>query len=228
MSEDKDISESGWLRRLAERLKPAAKARTHLLAAASLWTVVGLGLLTLGLIWCFAVRLPWPFVLAVLGIAAGSLKGRFVLRRLAEKNAARVVRRGDGHCLGGFLSVKTWLLVAVMMTSGILLRRSGVPHPILGVLYSAIGTALLAGSIPLWKARRQLGGEDPFRRAPGRPGRPASPSRAGHETPPCDQGGDSPLEPSTSGSPGQDPEHIAARQLGGEDPFRRAPGRSGA
>jgi hypothetical protein len=36
------------------------------------------------------------------------------------------------------------------------------------------------------------------------------------------------LEPSTSGSPGQDPEHIAARQLGGEDPFRRAPGRSGA
>jgi len=135
-----------------------------------LWTVVGLGLLTLGLIWCFAVRLPWPFVLAVLGIAACSLNGRFVLRRLAEKNAARVVRRGDGHCLGGFLSVKTWLLVAVMMTSGILLRRSGVPHPILGVLYSAIGTALLAGSIPLWKARRQLGGEDPFRRAPGKPG----------------------------------------------------------
>jgi methionyl-tRNA synthetase len=42
----------------------------------------------------------------------------------------------------------------------------------------------------------QFGGEDPFQRAPGRPGRPASPSWAGHETPPCDQGGDSPLEPS--------------------------------
>jgi hypothetical protein len=41
-------------------------------------------------------------------------------------------------------------------------------------------------------AQSQFGGEDPFQRAPGRPGRPASPSRAGHETPPCDQGGDSP------------------------------------
>lgn len=146
------------MRRLAERLKPAAKARTHLLAAAGLWTLVGLGLSILGYIWCFAVRLPWPFVLAALGIVAGSLKGRFVLRRLAEKNAARVIRRGDGHCLGGFLSIKTWILVAVMMASGILLRRSGVPHAILGVLYSAIGTALLAGSIPLWQARRRTAG----------------------------------------------------------------------
>jgi hypothetical protein len=154
------------MRRLAERLKPAAKARTHLLMAAGLWTAVGLGLSTLGFIWCFAARIPWPFVLAALGIVAGSLKGRFVLRRLAEKNAARVIRRGDGQCLGGFLSVKTWLLVALMMTSGILLRRSGVPHPILGVLYSAIGTALLAGSIPLWKARRRFGGEASFPQPP--------------------------------------------------------------
>ena len=169
MPEDKDPSESGRIRRLAERLKPATTARTRLLAAAGLWTIVGLGLSILGFIWCFAVRLPWPFALAVLGIAAGSLKGRFVLRGLAEKNAARVIRRGDGRCLGGFLSIKTWLLVTVMMTSGIILRRSGVSHPILGVLYSAIGTALLAGSVPLWKARRQFGGEAPSPRPPGSP-----------------------------------------------------------
>ena len=153
----------GPVRRLAERLKPAASARSHLLAAAGLWTLVGLGLSTLGYIWCFGVPLPWPFLLAAVGIIAGSLKGRFVLRRLAEKNAARVIRRGDGQCLGGFLSVKTWLLVAVMMTSGILLRRSGVPHYILGPLYAAIGTALLAGSIPLWKARRRSRGESRMR-----------------------------------------------------------------
>ncbi len=43
---------------------------------------------------------------------------------------------------------------------------------------------------------QQFGGEDPFQRASNFARRPASPSRAGHETPPCDQGGDSPLEPS--------------------------------
>jgi len=52
------------------------------------------------------------------------------------------------------------------------------------------------GNSNLFRRSSQFGGEDPFQRAPGRPGGPASPSWAGHETPPCDQGGDSPLEPS--------------------------------
>jgi hypothetical protein len=156
MTEPPVKHDHGPVRRMVERFKPAASARTHLLAAAGLWTAVGLGLSVLGFIWCFSTPLPWPFLLAAVGVFAGSLKGRFVLRRLAEKNATRVIRRGDGHCLGGFLSVKTWLLVAVMMTSGMLLRRSGVPHSILGPLYAAIGTALLAGSVPLWKARRRM------------------------------------------------------------------------
>jgi len=42
-----------------------------------------------------------------------------------------------------------------------------------------------------------------FQRAPGRPGRPASLSRAGHETPPCDQGGDSPLDSSRAAPRGK-------------------------
>jgi hypothetical protein len=74
---------------------------------------------------------------------------------MADWNTARIIARGDGHCLGGFLAPKTWLLVAVMMGSGILLRRSGVPRPILGVLYTAVGTGLLIGGRQLWKAWRE-------------------------------------------------------------------------
>jgi len=136
----------------AERWKPAAGVRAHLVAAAGLWTVVGLGLAAAGLVWCFGPPLPWSVVLAAAGLAAGLVKGRYVIRRMAEKNAARIIARGDGHCLGGFLSVKTWLLVAAMMASGMVLRRSAVPRPVLGVVYTAVGTALLAGSVVLWKA----------------------------------------------------------------------------
>lgn len=138
----------------AERWKPTAGVRAHLVAAAGLWTVVGLGLTAAGLVWCSGVSLPWAVVLAGAGLAAGLVKGRYVIRRLAEKNAARIIARGDGHCLGGFLSVKTWLLVAAMMASGMVLRRSAVPRPVLGVLYTAVGTALLAGSLILWRALR--------------------------------------------------------------------------
>ena len=83
---------------------------------------------------------------------------------MAERNAARIIARGDGRCLGGFLSLKTWLLVVLMMTSGIILRRSAVPRPVLGVLYSAVGTALLVGCVTLWKAfgrLRRPGGNQP-------------------------------------------------------------------
>jgi len=42
-----------------------------------------------------------------------------------------------------------------MMGAGYVLRHSGVPRPALGVLYVAIGTALLLGSTPLWQALRR-------------------------------------------------------------------------
>ncbi len=139
----------------AERWKPAAGVRAHLVAAAGLWTMVGLGLAAAGLAWSFGTPLPWSLLLAAAGIGAGLVKGRYVIRRLAERNASRIIARGDGHCLGGFLSAKTWLLVVVMMASGMVLRRSAVPRPVLGVVYSAVGTALLAGSVILWRALRQ-------------------------------------------------------------------------
>jgi len=140
---------------LAERFKPSARAKTHLLAAALLWTVVGLGLTTAGLVWSFSSALPWSLLLAAAGIAAGTVKGRLVIRKMADWNTARIIARGDGRCLGGFLAPKTWLLVIVMMGSGILLRRSGVPRPILGILYTAVGTGLLIGGQKLWKAWRE-------------------------------------------------------------------------
>jgi hypothetical protein len=152
---------SSW----AERWKPAAGVRLHLLAAALLWTAVGVGLSTAGIAWCFSARTPW--VPLVLGVGAGALKGIFIIAKVAARNARRIVARGDGKCLGGFLSIKTWLLVAAMMGSGMLLRRSAIPRPVLGALYTAVGTALLAGSLSLWKARAATRTEKPgSKRAP--------------------------------------------------------------
>jgi hypothetical protein len=143
------------LKEWAERFKPAARARTHLLAAALLWTIVGLGLAAAGIAWSFGSAFPWSLLLAVAGVAAGVVKGLLVIRKMADWNTARIIARGDGHCLGGFLAPKTWLLIIIMMSSGILLRRSGVPRPILGVLYTAVGTGLLFGGWQLWKAWRE-------------------------------------------------------------------------
>ena len=58
----------------------------------------------------------------------------------------RIERRGDGRCIGGFLSLRTWALVALMMVAGRTLRHSFVPAVIIGLAYAAVGTALLVAA----------------------------------------------------------------------------------
>lgn len=131
------------------RWKPAARARTQVLLAALLWTGVGIGLATAGLRWLLQGT-RWPVLWVAAAAVAGSVKGRWALAGAARRAAARIARRGDGTCLGGFLSWRTWLLVLGMMGLGALLRRSAVPTGLLGFVYGAAGTALLLGSRVFW------------------------------------------------------------------------------
>ncbi|GAB4261546.1 MAG: hypothetical protein Kow0092_11190 [Deferrisomatales bacterium] len=137
------------IRRL-ERWKPAAPARTQVLLAALLWTGVGLGLSTAGVHWIWRAGGYRIAALTALGAALGLTKARLALDRTAGRIAARIAARGDGTCAGGFLSWKSWLFVGAMMALGATLRRSPLPRVPLGVLYTAVGVALLWGSRVFW------------------------------------------------------------------------------
>ncbi len=140
-----------------ERFKPAASMRTQVLLAAVLWTLAGSGLSIAGSAWTLAavhgatVALVFLFALAV-----GWAKGNFVLSRTARRTLSRIEERGDGRCLGGFLSWGSWALVVVMILLGRTLRHSGLPAVVLGPLYVAIGIALLTGSTTFWQAGSRL------------------------------------------------------------------------
>jgi len=99
-------------------------------------------------------------LLVALGTAAGLLKGRFVLDRAATRIADRIAARGDGRCVGGFLSVRSWLLVALMSGAGRLLRGGLLPAAAVGTLYVAIGTGLVFSSRIAWRRRRSAGVPD--------------------------------------------------------------------
>lgn len=133
---------------LVERWKPAGSMRAQLLLAALLWTAVGLGLCTAGAVW--SLESSWSVGLLVLGLVLGWAKGVFVLDRTARRSAERISRRGDGTCLGGFFSWRTWLFVFAMMALGAFLRRSALPRSVLGLVYVAVGVALLWGSRIFW------------------------------------------------------------------------------
>ncbi len=103
--------------------------------------------------WLNQEGLVW---LAPIAALPGILKALFVLDRAAAKGVARIRERGDGRCIGGFLSVKSWLLVLVMMAGGRLLRAGYLPKTLIGFLYVAIGVALVFGSRRPWVAWRHF------------------------------------------------------------------------
>lgn len=135
-----------------ERLKPSAPARVHLLLAGLMWSTVGAALLALGVVWTVQVRTPWNLPLLVAAIAGGLLKARFVLAPVARRTASRIEVRGDGRCVGGFLSPQSWAMVAAMMLLGRLLRGGALSVGVLGAMYVVVGTALVIGSRGLWVA----------------------------------------------------------------------------
>lgn len=139
---------SPWL----EHLKPRASRRQQLFLAAALWSVVGALLFLFGCRWVFAgaAGAARPLLVA-LALGVGLLKGRFILDRTARRITGRILERGDGSCLGGFLSWKSWLLIAAMSASGRLLRGSHLPVSGIGTLYAAIGTGLVFSSRIAWR-----------------------------------------------------------------------------
>lgn len=133
---------------MAPAYKPGASLRTHHFLAASIWSLVGIFLMTRGYFFLHAVGRLWLFLPATV---AGTCKSIFLLDKSAAKNLSRLSGKIDGDCLGGVYSVKMWGLVAMMMFLGWLLRRSGLPGEFIGAFYVAIGWALLFSSRLLWR-----------------------------------------------------------------------------
>lgn len=132
-----------------ERLKPRASVRVQLHLAALVWLVGASILGVRGVV--YLARSHWAAWLIAVGLVLGVVKGHLLLERVARKAVARIKERGNEKCLFGFFSWRSWLLVAVMMGGGIVLRNSGAPYEFLGVLYAAVATALVYGDITYWR-----------------------------------------------------------------------------
>jgi hypothetical protein len=148
------------MREHLDAYKPAAAARTHLFLAALLWTIVGAVLVLLGGHWTWSAGVPYRGAWLTLAALAGGLKARFVLLRTAQRIVDRIRRRGDGRCIGGFVSWRTWAFIALMMVLGYVLRHGLLPHGVVGVIYVAVGVALLIAATRVWRAWYHYANDD--------------------------------------------------------------------
>lgn len=131
---------------------------THLKLAFLLWALVGTGLLITGGIFLFRGRTMSEIDPAggaigmaegiglVIALIIGFAKGNFVLPKIAKKNIARIEQLPEKSPIYMTFSVKSWLLILVMILIGRTIRFFGAPALVIGVIYVAVGFALALGS----------------------------------------------------------------------------------
>lgn len=138
------------------KLSSHASRRTRMFMAALVWTFVGVGLFVTGVHWVLLSPMWWDIPAGALALTAGWAKGRFVISRSAERNALRIEGSEHRRFIGSAFSVGMWSMAVGMMILGAFLRRSHMSRFWLGLIYVAVGTALLIGSRVTWIHWRRL------------------------------------------------------------------------
>lgn len=127
--------------------KPGVSRSFHLFVAPLLWTSIGCLLIFRGWGWLEPGR---GRLLLIVASLIGTIKSLLILDKVAKRSIERILRFQDGTCLGAVYSWKSWLLVVLMMTGGIAIRKITQPGPVIGTLYCAIGWALCLSSRLGW------------------------------------------------------------------------------
>jgi hypothetical protein len=129
------------------KLKPAVDKRVLLFLAGFMWVGVGAMLLFLSYSWLNAFHAPGSLVFESIGIAAALVIHHFGFLKIVDKNLGRILPMEGKRCVFSFLSWKSYLMVALMIAMGVLLRHSPIPKPYLSMLYTGIGLALVLSSV---------------------------------------------------------------------------------
>lgn len=129
-------------------LTPRVSRIVHLFIAPCIWSAIGLMLMIRGWNWVGPGMARWLLLVA---LVIGTAKSLFVLDKAARKNLQRILSFPDKKCFGAVYSWKTWLLVVLMMGSGIAMRMLTHPGMVIGTIYMAIGWALFFSSRHGWQ-----------------------------------------------------------------------------
>lgn len=128
------------------RLVVIVKRNTLLLIACLVWTAAGVNILRIGII-----EYP-PYISVInflLSAAVFTVFQIFIFGRLVKKHTKRIDGYGDEKQLFiKFFDVKSFIIMAFMMTGGILLRSLHIAPPVfIAVFYTGLGASLLLAGL---------------------------------------------------------------------------------
>lgn len=138
-----------WL----QRLTPRIAHRYLYIIAALVWTIAGCLLLFRGMhLFLGDDHLNW--IRLSLSVVSGILFYAFLFSKISSRHTSRISRlQHDKPCLFSFFNMKSYIIMTLMITSGIMLRKSGIIYPgYLSVLYVTMGIPLFISSLRFYHA----------------------------------------------------------------------------
>lgn len=122
------------------------KKNTLLLIACFVWTAAGFNILRIGIM-AYASYLSLLNI--ILSAAVFGIFQYFIFGRLVKKHTKRISDyEEEKHFFLKFFDLKSFIIMAFMMTGGIYLRTSGLgPERFIAVFYSGLGASLFLAGI---------------------------------------------------------------------------------
>ena len=127
--------------------KPAISKQYLLVISGIIWSIAGIILIERAYIWLSDFKAERLIIVALSGILLGLVFYFAGFIKLARKNIKRIISLPDQVCIFAFTAWKGYLIIAIMVTCGIILRQSSISKHYLAVFYVAMGIALIMGSI---------------------------------------------------------------------------------
>ena len=130
-----------------DKIRPAVDKRALIFLSFLVWVVVGMMLLLYAYSWLKASQVNHSYIFAGLGFGAALVIHHFGFLKIVDKNLGRILPMEEKKCAFSFMTWKSYIIVAVMVTMGTVLRHSAIPKTYLSILYIGIGLSLILSSI---------------------------------------------------------------------------------
>ena len=130
-----------------KKFTPSVDKRILVLLAGLMWCGVGIMLMRFSVIWLSPMGISNAWIYYSAGFLAAMPIHHFGFLKIADKNLSRLLPLTVKKCLFSFMTWKSYIIVLIMISMGIALRRSALPKRYLSILYIGIGLALFLSGI---------------------------------------------------------------------------------
>jgi len=136
------------------QFKPEVQKFWLMTIAGLMWSIVGLMLCWFAVMWLIAS--DWPSIIGygLAGSGLAVLANYLAFSKIAGRNIDRLNQMPAKVCIFAFQAWKSYLIIALMIILGSVMRHSPVPKQYLSVIYIAVGGALFMASLQYYRSIR--------------------------------------------------------------------------